>query len=151
MYEHTDPVALWAEAQITALDAGDLPRYGSRAWAELPADDPRRVGAILTAAEQWRRQQREHRRLDALMEEDPEVWYAETFADARKQAARLVPAIAAMRTARDVKNLRAKGSPVRELRATAGWPPVAIPGQPGRHLVYGQPDGTSGNSQEIAA
>jgi hypothetical protein len=35
---------------------------------------------------------------------------------------------------------RAALGPVREVVATAGWPPVAIPGRPGwyRHLVDGR-------------
>lgn len=50
-----DPVALWASAQVTALEVADAPEYGSPAWCALRATDHRRAVAIITAAEQWRR------------------------------------------------------------------------------------------------
>lgn len=44
-----------AEIQIKALDAHDVPEYGSREWLDLDAEDPRRYAATLEAAELWRR------------------------------------------------------------------------------------------------
>lgn len=154
-YQHTDPVALWAEGQITVLDAGDLPQYGSRAWRELSAEDPRRVGAILTAAEQWRRQQVEQEWLDQLADEDPVAWWVEITQDAEAEARRVLRRLQPSRqpTWAQIRERRAKHGPVHELRATSGWPPIAIPGRPGwhRHLIDGRQVDRTSTPQETAA
>ena len=129
--------AIRAETQLSALGVTEWPQYGTPGWLRLDPKDPRCYVATLEAAELWRRERAEYARLDCLMQADPELWYAETFSDARKTAARLVPAIAAMRTAKDVKDARSRPYVVHQLKATAAWPPVAIPGQSGRYLTPG--------------
>ncbi|MFD0434749.1 hypothetical protein [Streptomyces chartreusis] len=44
-----------AESQIRALNAHDVPEYGTREWLDLDPEDPRRYAATLEAAELWRR------------------------------------------------------------------------------------------------
>ena len=39
-----------------AEQAGPIPSYGSREWLDLPADDPRKAGAVWIAAECWRQE-----------------------------------------------------------------------------------------------
>jgi hypothetical protein len=75
--------------------------------------------------------------LDTLDDGD---WYAEVFGDARAYAARLAKALSRMRSFKEVRDARAKPGPVREVKATPGWGPVAIPGQPGwwRHCIDGE-------------
>ncbi|WP_146776702.1 hypothetical protein [Parafrankia sp. Ea1.12] len=38
----------------TGRESGRIPRYGSAEWLALAADDPRRMAAVLVAAEAWR-------------------------------------------------------------------------------------------------
>lgn len=45
----------WAVERIRkASQGGHLPLYGSAAWHDLPAGDPRRWAAVIVAAECWR-------------------------------------------------------------------------------------------------
>lgn len=134
--------ALWAAAQVTSLlnTVESLPpAYGSLPWLRLAPGDPRKVAAIITAAEKHRRHADEEARLDRLAFEDPEAYYREVTADANAYAARIAPELARRPTAEEIRR-RAVHGPVREVVATAGWPPVAIPGRPGwhRHLVDGR-------------
>ena len=47
------PVAdLWARAE-TAWAMSDFPEYGSTAWQALDDGDPRKLAAMLSAAEKW--------------------------------------------------------------------------------------------------
>jgi hypothetical protein len=49
------PVTAWARAIITrGRTVGDVPSYGSHDWCALPAADPRRIAALVVAAESWR-------------------------------------------------------------------------------------------------
>jgi hypothetical protein len=130
------------------------PRYGSIEWHLLPVQDPRRYAAVMEAAERWRKAAQEHHRREVLADLDPEAWHAEVVGDARAVAARAVKPLRTMRTARALKDARATYGPVREVRATPGWTPVAIPGRPGwwRHLIDGrQVDMPTREPQEVAA
>jgi hypothetical protein len=120
----------------------------------LPVRDPRRYAAALEAAERYRKAAQEHHRLEVLADLDPEAWYAEVVGDARAVAARAVKAVRTMRTARALKDARATFQPAREVQATPGWTPVAIPGRPGwwRHSIDGkQVDMPTKQPQEVAA
>lgn len=111
------------------------------------------IHEILADALRWQDHVRQE--LDELdwMREDPLGWYMDTFAEARIEARKLIPAIAAMKSARAVRDARAKPGPIHELRATQGWPPIAIPGRPGwrRQLVNGKQTDQNRTRQETAA
>ncbi|GHH54508.1 DUF2742 domain-containing protein [Streptomyces candidus] len=132
-----DATELWAEHQVTMLADGaqdwTVPTYGSLAWSQLPPDDPRRFAAVVEAAEHGRRQAAEEERLEQLADDDPAAWYAEVIAGANDEARRLAGRLARMRTLAELEAVRTHRPP-HQLRATPGWPPVAIPGQPGRYL-----------------
>lgn len=93
------------------------------------------LGEILRDAIRWQQHVRQQQAEDDWMSGDPLDWYMDTFAEARIEARKLLPAISAMKTARAVRDARAKPGPVHQLKATPGWPPIAIPGQPGRYLT----------------
>lgn len=111
--------ALWADAKI-AWSARDFPKYGSREWIALTPDDPRRLAGALEAAEMWRKYGDE----EALL-----AWF--------RDASRARPSIAARRTRAELDEA-AKPKPPHQLQATAGWPPIAVPGKPGVYLTYTQ-------------
>lgn len=54
----TEPAAViadwWARAE-TAWATSDFPKYGSAEWDALDESDPRKLAAMLSAAEKWRR------------------------------------------------------------------------------------------------
>lgn len=108
-----DVAALWAEAR-SLFFASDFPEYGSQAWTALHPDDPKRLAAVLQAAEMWRR-------------------FGDGVVDWLREAGSATPDIASRRTAAELAEAR-KPKPPHQLRATPGWPPIAIPGQPGRYL-----------------
>ncbi|MDH2393350.1 hypothetical protein QCN29_32220 [Streptomyces sp. HNM0663] len=128
----TDPVALWASAQATALGTGDAPAYGTPAWSALPAADPRRTVAILTAAEQWRRHTAREAWLDHLADTDPDEWFRIVTVDANAHARTIAGGLARRPTVAEL-DARRRASPAqaRPVTATPRWPPVAIPGRPG--------------------
>lgn len=132
--------ALRAETQVAALGVDTWPTYGTPEWLSLDPRDPRCYAATLEAAELHRRTEAERQRLDDLMDDDPVAWWREITAEANEHAARLAHAIAARRTAAELRVARdrAHHRPPHRLRATPGWPPIAIPGQPGRFLTPGQ-------------
>ncbi|MFE3659101.1 hypothetical protein [Streptomyces sp. NPDC059165] len=112
-----DAVRLWADAKALFF-ARIFPKYGSPAWRALEPDDPKRLAAALYAAECWRKYGDE----DALME-----WF--------REASRPRPPIG--EAAESARRAAAyQPPPPRQLRATPGWPPIAVPGQPGRYLTY---------------
>lgn len=133
-----DITALRAETQVAALGVDNWPVYGSPEWLQLNPKDPRTYAATLEAAELHRRAEAERHRLDSLMDDDPEAWWREVTADANDYAARRGHAIAARKTAAELRAAaaRAANRSPHQLRATPGWPPIAIPGQPGRYLTY---------------
>ncbi|MGW1559069.1 hypothetical protein ACWCQ1_21480 [Streptomyces sp. NPDC002144] len=108
-------VQLWAEAKAY-WTARAFPKYGGAAWRALPPDDPRRLAAALEAAELWRKYGDE----EALL-----AWF--------REASRPRPSLADRRTRAEL-DAAAKPQPPHQLRATPGWPPIRIPGQPGRYL-----------------
>ncbi|MFJ4829886.1 hypothetical protein ACIP79_08220 [Streptomyces sp. NPDC088747] len=134
--------ALRAETQVAALGVHNWPSYGSVEWLRLDPQDARVYVATLEAAELHRRAEDERARVDWLMDNEPDVWWAEITDEARRETSRRVRAIGAMESAADVRarQARAGNRPPREVTATKGWPPIAIPGRPGwyRHLVNGQ-------------
>ncbi|MFJ9376836.1 hypothetical protein [Streptomyces sp. NPDC101455] len=119
-----DAVALWAGARLDELldGQGNPPKYGIREWHQLPNGDPRKAAAMIMAAEMWRRYGDE----ESLL-----TWF--------RDATRNRDSLASRRTITELDAL-AKAQPPHPVRATDGWPPVAIPGRPGwyRHLVDGQ-------------
>ncbi|MER6557239.1 DUF2742 domain-containing protein [Streptomyces sp. NPDC001027] len=153
MAKADDPMALWASNAVTQLLDGqdEPPAYGSPAWRRLPGDDPRRAAAILTAAESWRRFGCEDMSVIEAAEmwrrygsDQVLTWFRESSVSHRPLADR--------RTLAELDAL-SKPKPPRPVQATAGWPPVAIPGRPGwhRHLVDGQQIDLRDNAQEGAA
>lgn len=108
-------IQLWADAKILYL-AGVFPKYGSEQWIALPPDDPKRLASALAAAELWRKYGDE----EALIQ-----WF--------REASRSRPSLAERRTRAELDQA-AKPKPAHQLQATPGWPPIAIPGQPGRYL-----------------
>lgn len=108
---------LWAEAK-TYYFARVFPRYGSPAWIALHPDDPRRLAAVLYAAEMWRKYGDE----DALL-----AWF--------RDVSRPRPPLAEGKTRAELDEA-AKPKPPHRLQATPGWPPIRIPGQPGRYLTH---------------
>lgn len=137
----TDPTALWAEQQVTALKVEKWPRYGSAAWRALKPEDRRRAAAIIEAAELWRRHWAHGDRLAKLAEDDPEAWWLEVTAEADSEAQRLLRSLrlSSLPTWAEVRNRRATSGPVHEITATPHWPPIAVPGRPGlwRHCAPG--------------
>ncbi|MEV6398150.1 hypothetical protein AB0M39_25830 [Streptomyces sp. NPDC051907] len=112
-----DFAQLWAEAR-SLFFAKDFPPYASPAWRALHPDDPRRLAAALNAAELWRKYGDE----EALLQ-----WFRDATAPK--------PPLWTGRTAAELAEAR-KHRPPHQLRATPGWPPVAVPGQPGKYLTY---------------
>lgn len=110
-------VQLWAGAR-TSYFAKDYPKYGSAEWQALHPDDPRRLAAALAAAELWRKYGDE----EALL-----AWF--------REASRARPSLAERRTRAEL-DAAAKPKPSHQLSATPGWPPIAVPGQPGKYLTY---------------
>lgn len=131
---------LRAENQIAALRVDTWPTYGTPEWLQLRAEDPRTYAATLEAAELHRRAEAARQRLDYLMDSDPVGWWREITADANAYAARQGYVIAARRTAEQIRVARdnANNRPPHQLRATSGWPPIAVPGHPGKYLTFGQ-------------
>lgn len=109
-------VQLWAEARCFWA-AHNFPKYGSPQWRSLPPDDPRRLASALEAAELWRKYGDE----EALL-----AWF---------RSLKSYTSVAVQRTRAELDQA-AKPKPAHRLEATAGWPPIAIPGQPGRYLTY---------------
>lgn len=116
-FDPSDVVQLWADAKSLYL-AGEFPKYASSEWIALHPDDPRRLAAALSAAELWRKYGDE----EALL-----AWF--------REASQARPSIADRRTRAELDQAATR-KPPHQLRATAGWPPVAIPGQPGKYLTY---------------
>ncbi|SOD63667.1 hypothetical protein SAMN06297387_11220 [Streptomyces zhaozhouensis] len=140
-----DVAALWAQAQVTRLlaelpEGAGLPEYGSPEWLRLAGEDPRRAAALIVAAEAWRRHVDDQARLDELAESDLHAWYGAVFGPADAEAARFLrrEQLSRWPTFAEIVGRRRYG-PIREVVATPGWSPIAIPGRPGwwRHLIDG--------------
>lgn len=131
---------LRAETQIAALRVDTWPAYGTAEWLRLGPQDPRTYAATLEAAELHRRAEADRTREAWLMEHDPETWWREITSDANHFAGRMGHAIAARRTAAETRAAhdRFHNRPPHQLTATPGWPPIAVPGHPGRYLTTGQ-------------
>ncbi|MEH0553428.1 hypothetical protein [Streptomyces sp. B21-101] len=109
---------LWANAKA-AWSVRDYPKYGSQAWIALAPDDPRRLAGALEAAEMWRKYGDE---------EELIAWL--------KNLGRR-PNLIEHRTRAELDAL-AKPKPPHQLRPTPGWPPIRVPGKPGRYLTYSE-------------
>ncbi|MDX5565650.1 DUF2742 domain-containing protein [Streptomyces sp. ID05-04B] len=147
-----DVADLWAQAQVTSLLRsidGEPPAYGSLSWLRLAPGDPRKVAAIITAAEAYRQRAAEEARLEQLAAEDPEAYRMQVYAEANEYAASVARDIARRPTAEESRR-RAELGPAREVIAAAGWPPVAVPGRPGwyRHFVDGHQVDRPTNTQQ---
>lgn len=112
-----DFAQLWADARASYF-AGGFPKYASPEWRALHPDDPKRLAGALQAAEMWRKYGDE----EALVE-----WL--------RTASLSRPSLAERRTRAELDEA-AKPKPPHQLQATAGWPPIAVPGQPGKYLTY---------------
>ncbi|MFE0132054.1 hypothetical protein ACFWY6_10825 [Streptomyces sp. NPDC059037] len=128
---------MWATAQATALlgerDEDVVPEYGSLAWLRLRPSDPLRAVAVLRAAELWRRHRAYEVWLDGL---DADEWFREITADANAYAASIAGALARRRTAAEMRVAQSRRRPPHRLVATPGWPPIRVPGEPGRYLKH---------------
>jgi hypothetical protein len=107
---------LWANAKI-AWTARDFPKYGSREWIALNPGDPRRLAGALEAAEMWRKYGDEEELVTWLKR----LGYRPNLVDTRSRAE---------------LDALAKPKPPHQLQATPGWPPIRVPGKPGRYLTY---------------
>ncbi|GAA2441531.1 hypothetical protein [Streptomyces glaucus] len=108
-------VELWATAK-TLFFARDFPKYASPEWRALHPDDPRRLAGALEAAEMWRKYGDEQELCEWL-----------------KRLSSSPEAVLRARALAELDAL-AKPKPPHQLRAAPGWPPVRIPGQPGKYL-----------------
>ncbi|WP_327662450.1 MULTISPECIES: DUF2742 domain-containing protein [unclassified Streptomyces] len=100
---------------MTALRVSNWPIYGTHEWLRLDPQDPRVYAAILEAAE-WHR-----------------------ITEERNRANSFLLALATQRQAAEAKakrGLTTRSRPPHKLTATAGWPPIQIPGRPGEYLTY---------------
>src|SRR5690349_5166508 len=82
----------------------DMLTRDQEGWLQYAHDH---IHEILADALKW--QAHVERELDELdwMRDDPVGWYMDTFAEARIEARKLIPAIAAMKSARAVRDARA--------------------------------------------
>lgn len=116
-FDPGDIVGLWSEARALYM-AGVYPKYASPAWLDLEPDAPKRLAAVLDAAEMWRKYGDE----EALLQ-----WFRDAYAPR--------PPLWQGKTQAELDEL-AKPKPPHQLEATPGWPPIRVPGQPGRYLTY---------------
>ena len=105
---------LRAIAQREALRVDEWPEYGSVAWLQLPSDDPRVYVATLEAAELHR------------------MHVERLYSDAQTQALNVLQTAAEVRAAQ-AGTMRTR--PPHKLTPTPRWPPIAVPGQPGKYLT----------------
>ncbi|MCX4780114.1 hypothetical protein [Streptomyces sp. NBC_01264] len=129
-HDPNEIAGLWADAKRLYL-AEDYPPYASPAWQALHPDDPARLASVLEAAELWRKQ------WDALEYLPTADWYAHVYGDARRLTSQVIAATNRLRAYREIQAARSRREP-HTLEATPGWPPIAIPGQPGRWLTHRQ-------------
>lgn len=106
------------------------PEYGTpEFYAADPLSREKRF-SVFVAAEQWRLQG------VALDQLDDVDWYVHTFGDARRLAAQILAATNRIRGFKEIREARQQRRAPRELKATPGWPPIAVPGAPGIYLTY---------------
>lgn len=113
------------------------PKYGTPEWYALDTRDPRKKLALFEAAESWRLHQLREAEQDWLLDNDPDEWARQNMEGLRAAAASTTRRlnIARERTRAELDAL-AKPRPPHQLRATPGWPPIRVPGQPGRYLTH---------------
>ncbi|WP_174566069.1 hypothetical protein [Streptomyces niveus] len=105
----------WTDAKARFLDR-EFPRYGTQAWKDLEPEDPKRLAAALDYAEMWRK-------------------YGADIAADLDDAIRARPPISSG-VPLAVLDAAARPYEPHELVPTPGWPPIAVPGKPGRYLTY---------------
>ncbi|MFG2299425.1 hypothetical protein [Actinacidiphila glaucinigra] len=108
-----DVAGLWATAKALFL-AKDFPEYASPEWLALDPEDPKRLAAALEAAENWRK-----------YGDDVTAWLA---------CAGSQPPVSSGKTQQELAEARKPKEP-HQLQAKPGWPPIAVPGKPGRWLI----------------
>ncbi|MFP8882565.1 hypothetical protein [Streptomyces mangrovi] len=128
-----EATGLWAEAEVTArVPEGDFPEYGTAEWLALPATDQRRVAAVITAAEQWRRH--------VHLLNDPAEWFRQATAEADNHARRIIRQLRLghLESYAELAE-KLKPRPAHPVTAAPGWP-VRIPGRAGwwRHCIDGR-------------
>ncbi|PBC77595.1 hypothetical protein BX265_2346 [Streptomyces sp. TLI_235] len=146
----------WEAQQLAALASthdGNAPGYGSPEWLRLGAKDPQRAEALLRAASDWRKAKaglpeqivRDTEQDIAVGETLRVALYAEWDAADEAEWKILVSDVrswANKPTAveRSTERQARQAAHAHTVRASAGWPPIAIPGRPGwrRHLVDGR-------------
>lgn len=119
----TDAIALWADARIVFL-ADDFPAYGSPAWLALHPDDPKRLAAVIDAAEKWRKYGDE----EGLLRWFREASVARAPIASQRTRAELDEAWRGMRERAAAMWARERARLIPNPR----WPKVAIPGQENR-------------------
>ncbi|MCX5607181.1 hypothetical protein OHB39_06235 [Streptomyces sp. NBC_00047] len=108
------------------------PEYGTPAYYNADPFSREKRFSVFVAAEQWRLQGQ------ALEELDDVEWYVHTFGDARRLASQIIAATNRIRGFQEIREARQVRHAPHVLQASPGWPPIAIPGQPGRWLTYEQ-------------
>lgn len=106
------------------------PEYGTPAYYNADPFSREKRFSVFVAAEQWRLQG------VALDELDDVDWYVHVFGDARRLASQIIAATNRIRGFKEIREARQVRHAPRELKATPGWPPIAIPGAAGRYLSY---------------
>ncbi|MFJ9217882.1 DUF2742 domain-containing protein [Streptomyces sp. NPDC102383] len=117
---HDNPTAgelteLRANAQVIALHVSNWPEYGTYEWLKLNPSDPRVYAATLEAAE-WHR---------ITVERNHATAFLQALMTQRESA-----------EAKAKRRLTTRNRAPHKLTATAGWPPIQIPGRPGEYLTY---------------
>ncbi|MFF1655796.1 DUF2742 domain-containing protein [Streptomyces sp. NPDC058255] len=128
----------WTARRLESPPVPDSwPKYGTQEWYDLDTRDPRKRLALFEAAESWRLHQLRQAEEEHLIDNDPDEWSRRNMADARAWAASTVRRLNIARTrTRAELDAAARPKPPHQLQATPGWPAIAIPGQPGKHLTY---------------
>lgn len=143
----------FVRAQLSVLEPDGQPtaiQFGSPEWVQLDPSDKQRTAALLRAALAWHdycanTAERVVRQTSSDIEAGEaarDAWRAEWDAEEAEEwklLARYVRGLASVPTTQETKAIRASIRP-REVQATPGWPPIALPGRRGwrRHLVNGQ-------------
>lgn len=126
----------WTARRLESPPVPDSwPTYGTPEWYALDTRDARRKLALFEAAESWRLHQLREAEQDWLLDNDPDEWARQNMEGLRAAAASTVRRlnIARERTRAELDAL-AKPRPPHVLKATPGWPPIRVPGQPGQYL-----------------
>ena len=128
----------WTARRLESPPVPDSwPKYGTPEWYALDTRDPRKKLALFEAAESWRLHQLREAEQDWLLDNDPDEWARQNMEGLRAAAASTVRRLnlARERTRAELE-AAAKPRPPHQLHATAGWPAIRVPGQPGKYLDW---------------